>query len=354
MVAIVVGLFRHFQAEPGPVIEGEIDDGRLTEPTRLCTRGSDAPCRQASAVERFLAGSHLNVQASSAAGSGAQGAIALAIEDREGTRLRAKWRTESSAELTHEPINELAAHRLQAMLLDEADYVVPPAATRCFALDDYRSAIDSAAEPFEETGCVLGYLSYWLVGSKSLVEGREAGVFPTPAAGPRALGTGLFDAERFQADETYRRTFANLNLLTYLVANGDAHSGQFVYYEQPLHLFVVDSSMAFRVPENPRMLVREENLGETLLAPAIPAEVAERIRQLTPRLVQQLLVLDELRLANGTAERVAPSEPVETDAHVRRRGERIQLGLTSSEIGLLWNRVTELQRRLEDGDLGTF
>jgi len=332
-------------------VEGEVDDSLLTEPTRLCTTGSTAPCRPASEVERFLQSDQLTSRSAEALGTGAQGAISLAVESPNGTRLRTKWRTEHSAELTNEPINELAAHRLQALLLDEGDYVVPPAAAHCFPAEAYGQAIETERE---EPGCVLGYLSYWLVGSKSLGEGREEGIFPTPPLGPGAWDTQLFDAERFESDLAYRRAFALVNLLTFLTANGDAHSGQFVFYEDPLHLFVVDSSMAFRVPANPRMTLRDEDLGEHLLAPALPRRVAERIRELIPEQVQQLLVLAELRVVNGEAERVEPGEPFETDQHLRREGERLQLGLTSSEIGQLWNRVTELQRRLEDGDLGTF
>ena len=354
VVALVVAIVNHFHPEPSPTVEGEVDDDALTEPTRLCTEGSTAPCRRASAVERFLQQDQLVIHEAEALGSGAQGAVALALEGPEGTRLKAKWRTSRSAELTNEPINELAAHRLQTLFLDEPDYVVPPAAAHCFPLASYRAAIGAEAEPLEGTDCVLGFLSYWLGGSKSLGEGREAGLFPTPALGPGTWDTQLFDAERFEADAPYRRAFALVNLLTFLTANGDAHSGQFMFYEDPLHLFVVDSSMAFRVPVNPRMALRDEDLGKSLLAPAIPRRVAERLGELNPAVVQQLLVLAELRVANGAVERVEPGEPVETDQHVRRHGERLQLGLTSSEIGLLWNRVTEVQRRLADGSLGTF
>lgn len=352
VVAVVIGIVVGNQPEPGPSIEGEIDDGRLSEPTRLCTTDSTAPCRRSSSIERFMARDGHTIVSAEPVSAGAQGAIALALESSDGTRLRVKWRTQVSAELTNEPIGELAAHRLQALFLDEPDYVVPPAVAHCFALQPYRAAIDPDAEPLEEDGCVLGYLSYWLVGSTSLGEGREAGIFPTPPGGPAAWDTNLFDAERFERDPAYRRAFALANLVLFLTANGDAHAGQLMFYEQPLHLFVVDSSMAFRVPANPRMGLREEDLGADLLAPAIPARVAERIRGLTPADVQRLLVLDELTLPSGA--RVEPSEAFETDQHVRRSGDRLQVGLTSSEIGLLWNRVTELQRRLEDGDLGTF
>lgn len=353
-VAIAIGLTRHFRGEPGPQVEGEIDDAALSEPTRLCTAGSEAPCRSAAAIERFLGHEALVIAEAEAAAAGAQGAIALALEGPDGTRLRAKWRTEGSASLTNEPINELAAHRLQTLVLAPEDYVVPPAVARCWPLADYRAAVDPEAEPFEGTECVLGYLSYWLVGSTNLTEGREAGVFPSPPRGARAWDTHLYDPERFEAEPAYRRAFANVNLLTFLSANGDAHAGQFLFYEAPLHLFVVDSSMAFRVPTNPRMNLRAEDLGESLLAPSLPAAVAERARGLTPALVQQLLVLAEFRQAEGVLRPVAHSEPFDTQRHVRREGDRLQLGLTSAEVGPLWNRITELQRRLADGELGTF
>ncbi len=353
-VALVVGVVQHFRSEPAPDVEGEIDDSILTEPTRLCTTGSTARCRRASAIERFLDQEELTIRASEAVGEGAQGAIALALEGADGTVLRAKWRTQRSAELTNEPINELAAHRLQELVLDEGDFVVPPAAAHCFPLDAYRVNVDPTAEALEGIDCVLGYLSYWLGGAQSLGEGREAGLFPTPALGPGAWDSNLYDAERFETDVAYRRAFSLVNLLTFLTANGDAHSGQFMFYDDPLHLFVVDSSMSFRVLTNPRMAMRDEDLGANLLAPAIPRRVAERIRDLDPRQVQQLLVLDELKLSEGGAVRVELEEPFQTDQHLRLEGDRLQVGLTSSEIGRLWNRVTELQRRLEDGTLDVF
>lgn len=354
VVVIVVGIVDHFQVEPAPEVEGEIDGSILSEPTRLCTTGSTERCRRGSEVERFLDRNELTIRQAESVGAGAQGAIALALEGIDGTCLKAKWRTQSSAELTNEPINELAAHRLQQLVLDESDYVVPPAAAHCFPLDAYRASVDAEARPLEDMDCVLGYLSYWLGGSKSLAEGREEGLFPTPALGPSAWDSNLFDAERFEADVAYRRAFSLVNLLTFLTANGDAHAGQFMFYEEPLHLFIVDSSMSFRVPTNPRMALREEDLGANLLAPAIPRRVADRIRDLGPHQVQQLLVLEELKLTDGGAVRVEPDEPFQTDQHLRREGDRLQVGLTSSEIGRLWNRVTELQRRLEDGTLRVF
>ena len=349
-VGVVYWWFVH--RDRGPIIEGHIDEAQLSAPTRLCVHEDTHHCRDAVEVEAILKAPILTIQEAEATSGGMQGAISLAVENGEGTRLRTKWRSQQSASIVNEPTKELAAYRLQMLFLDPEDYVIPPVVSACFEVEHYRAEVDPEAEGLESTGCVFGFLAYWLVGAESIYDAREQGLLPMPED---ARDPQLYEARRFEeAGAGPRRNLALLNLVTHLVNNGDAHAGQFVLYTEPLHFFAIDNSIAFQSIANP-VMGQIQDLSE-LMVPALPADVAERIRGLRRADLDALARLEELArfTPGGPFEHVEPGALFDRRSRVRVDDGRIQVGLTADDLDDLWDRVEGVQRRLASGSLTTF
>ncbi|MAQ14928.1 MAG: hypothetical protein CMN30_09045 [Sandaracinus sp.] len=351
LLLVAIGFYWWFvMRDRGPVVEGEIDEPLLTEPTRLCVRGGRRPCRSVDSVEQVLSAPILTIEQAEATSGGMQGAISLAVEDGQGTRLRTKWRSHQSASIVNTPVKELAAYGLQALFLEPEDQVIPPVVGACFEVEHYRAEVDPAADALEGTDCVYGFLAYWLVGSATIYAAREDGLLPRPED---IRDPQLYSAERFRdADPATRRNLAILNLVTHLVNNGDAHAGQFVLYEEPLRLFVIDNSIAFQSIANP-VMTQIQDLSE-LMVPSIPADVADRLRGLQRADLDALASLEELARVGGAFEHVEPGEPIDPDERIRVTGDRIQAGLTTADLDDLWDRFEGVQERLASGALGTF
>ena len=279
--------------------------------------------------------------------------MSLAVEDAEGTRVRVKWRSQSDAGIVNGPARELAAYHVQALLLEQDDYVIPPVAGHCFDIDAYREMVDPTAEPLDDSRCVFGFLTYWLQDATRLFEARESGLLPTPEEGTYDPDPQLFLPERFAEGGAYRRALAVTNLITHLINNGDAHAGQFVLYTEPFHVFLIDSSIAFDSIANPRMMILQ-NLAE-MKVPAIPADVAERLRAIERTDLDALRVIEEHdRGEDGLYRPTAPGPGLDDDERFRVEGERVQLGLSDEAIEGVWERVEGVRELLESGELATF
>ncbi len=334
-----------------PPIEGHIDEAVLPE-LQLCARAVERPCRRVEDADRMVRSPRLAILAAEQTSGGNQGVIALALETSEGERFKAKWRSTASASLFSSPAKELAAYRLQALLLEPRDYVIPPVASHCFELGRYRDAVLETASPLQGTECVFGFLSYWLTEAITMPDARRAGLWPMPPDGVYDDDPQLYDSARFEADPVYRRNLAILNLITHLVNNRDAHAGQFVLYTEPWHAFLIDNSLAFETVPNPRTLFIQD-LSQ-LIVPASPADVAARIRALERRDLDVLLAIEEYALDDGELSKVEPGAPFATMEHLRRTDDRLQIGLDDADVAGLWIRVQGVRRALEDGTLGTF
>ena len=318
--------------EPGP------PKATPTRPTALCVR-DHAPCRSAAEIEARLGERPLEVLRSRPTPGGAQGARVLSLLSPDGEVIEAKWRPLSATTPTNDPAGEVLAYRLQALVLPPEDHVVPPAAVRC---------LDITGD-----GCELGVLSYWLSDAIPLREARRKQVLPTPPGGIWARDPGLYLPTRFRVDPTYRRAVAHLNLVAHLVGHGDAHAAQFVLYRDPLHLFLVDNSVAFGVPRNPQM----DDLQDLshMWVPAIPADTAARLRELEEADVRALAWTDSWERRDGVLRRIrADSIWGDPDARIRREGQRVQIGLSASDVEAVLERVEALERDLRDGTLGVF
>ena len=323
-----------------------------TRPARLCVGGVTSACRTPREVSERLAAAPIRVLRADPLPHGTQGGRILSLETRDGVVFGAKWRAWSMGSRSNAPVLEAAAAELQEMALDPHDYVVPPAEVRCLPSSVIRAIDADDAEPYSDTHCALSVLTYWLAGSIGLREAQRRGLLPDP---PRDVSGDpeLFSRERFDRDPRYRRNLANLNVMLYLTANGDAHAGQFVLYPEPLHVFAVDHSVAFGLDHRSAMRGRQDL--STLLVPAIPASTAARIRALRKPHIERLAVLASFEERGTRLVRTDPGAPIgDRDASLRTVGPHVQVGLTSSEVAVVQRRLRELQRRLETGELGTF
>jgi len=273
--------------------------------------------------------------------SGMQGAKVLTLRARGRwgeSVLRAKWRPQSTEDLINEPRKELAAYAVQKLFLDESALAVPPTVARCFPGAEYRRFDPSAKASLQGVDCVLGFLSYWLEGARTVSSARRTGLL-----GP---GSGIWDAQRFDRDASYRESVSNGNLLTYLIDHGDAHEEQFVLQPAPrgLRAFVVDNSIAFRSIKNPMLLLRQD--WSNIQVPTLPAKAIARLQRLTDVDFARLGNISELALVDGKLVVAHPSAPLVSDGTTMTwTGSRLRIGLTQGEIELVRSRTWELLRR---------
>lgn len=319
----------------------------VSEPKALCSTAHRGGCRSAEDVERRLASAELELLGATGSPGGTQGAYVLTLRDRrDGVVLRAKWRAEQASGLVNVPHRELGAYHVQKLFLEPREQVVPPTVVRCLPLDAYREHVDPEAAPTEGTRCVLGYLSYWLEEAISVDDARDEGMLSS--------GEGLYDPDRFERDEVYRASLADLNLLSHLCRHGDAHRGQFVFVSHGPHLvsYSVDHSIAFEAVPNPMLLFRKD--WSELQLPSLSAASVERLRAVSTEDLAALHTIAELERRDGM---LVPTEPTEAfgdgDDAFRMRGDRVQVGLKTGEIEGVAERIAELLARVERGELET-
>jgi hypothetical protein len=325
----------------------------LTPPTVLCTEtASPRSCNRAEHVEAWLRDPRLEIVGSAPTPGGQQGAmvLTLALTDHSSHEVfRAKWRALDSESMTNDPRKELGAYAVQKLFLEPHEYVVPPTSGHCFALDHYRAKVDGKAPAsFEEEGvrCVFGILSYWLEEAEDLEGAQEKG---------RWGKSGILDPELFRRDLGYRRSLADLNLLTYLVRHGDAHDKQFlITKERPSpRLYSVDNSITFQAIKNPMLLFRED--WSLIRVPALSAQSVARLKQLGADDWSRLGLIEQYQKRDGQLVAAAHDPPIgPPDAGVRWVGLGLQIGLTESEIQGVRQRFVDLSNQIEAGKLRTF
>jgi hypothetical protein len=323
----------------------------LSSPAHLCTEtSSPGTCRPAEEVLRWFRSSELQIVEAVDTPGGTQDAqvLTLAVPGRQGRQiLRAKWRALASGGLFSDPRKELGAFAVQTLFLEPEEYVIPPTAGHCFPLAEYRDLVDDdAMTSFEGVSCVYGILSYWLPDVRDLEDADKEGLLQSDT---------LLDAALLEREPAFRRSVANLNIVTYLVRHGDAHNEQFLLARGPdaPHVYVVDNSIAFESIKNPMLLFRED--WSTLRVRSLPEKSAARLRQLDQRNVASLAVIEQ---ATATSGGLAPSRPEaphgDLSEGVRWNGKELQVGLTRTEIEGVWVRLQNLVRRLESQEIGTF
>jgi hypothetical protein len=301
----------------------------------LCFSGpASRSCRTHEEVESWLHDPGLRILGCADTAQGIQGAKVLTLSAPTALGsvvFRAKWRAYATRNPMSDPRKELGAYAVQSLFLTPDEFVVPPTAGHCFELLHYRATVQAnATATMRGTQCVYGVLSYWLEDAWSTDVANDEGILESE--------DNAFDERLFNTSASYRRSAANVNILTYLIDHGDSHKRQFVLRggQQTLWLYEVDNSVAFGTHTNPEV----EQDWSQLLVPALPRASIERLKRADP---DDLAVIEQYENVAGllrVTRRTAPGP--ERDAGLRYHRGQLQIGLTRSEIRGVAARRTAL------------
>ena len=257
-----------------------------------------------------------------------------ALSYPDSTMLVSKWAPAPPGGETFNnvPRFEIAAYEIQKLFLDESEFVVPPTVPRVLPLSWYRELAPHVGATFRDTRSVLVVMQYWLF---------------------NVTNEDVWDRDRFEADTAYARHFGNFNILTYLIRHSDENTGNYLIsiIEDNPRVFSVDNGVAFSSQHGDRGY-----RWRRLRVDRLPAATIERLRGVSLNdLAQQLGTLAEFRIEpDGSLTRVFPGENLDPGRGIRREGDRIQIGLTRSEIYAIHDRIQRLLSDVDDGDIELF
>lgn len=287
-------------------------------------------------MEQRLEQEEFTIASAEPAGGGIMGAKKLELVfPTEPAEIAAKWKTAPSGAdgWNNSPRREIGAYVVQRLFLDPEDQVVPPVAARCVPLDVYRVVEADPSPTLEGTSCVYGALSAWL----------DNVMVPEKA----------FDRERFTRDARYDFSFANANLLAYLIAHRDVRPGNFLISTDPANpqLFSVDNGIAFGgVLYN--FFVHH---FDEIRVRGLPKQSIDRLRRVTRHDLDALGVLGQLEVDGaGVLRNVEPTANVAPDEGTRLSPGHVQFGLTTDEIDGIEERLRDLLERIDAGELDVF
>ncbi|HIG69125.1 MAG: hypothetical protein ABGX04_09485 [Myxococcales bacterium] len=233
--------------------------------------------------------------------------------------------------VNNSPRKELAAFAVQSFFLDPQDYVVPLSIPVCVSLDVYRVHFPKARTTLEGSNCVLGLLSVWLLDV----------TIPEP----------LLDNDRFSRDPAYSYYMSNFNLLTYLIKHHDGRKGNFLASkdESRPQVFAIDNGVAFGgifynwfVPN-----------WNDIRVPALRRGSIDRLRNITEEdLRRELSVVAEMRLDDqGVYRLVDDGNALSSQRGIRIKDSTVQFGLTDDEIEDIWERIEDLIKNVDEGNI---
>ena len=226
---------------------------------------------------------------------------------------------------------------------------MPPTAGHCFPLDEYRKVVDSTASatfPQQGVSCVYGILGYWLENVDKPKDAQEEGVWAK---------NDILDEQVFEKNGAYRKSVADLNLLTYLIRHGDAHDEQFLITKdrQSPRVYSVDNSIAFQSIKNPMLIFRED--WSFIQVPAVSKNSVERLGAVSRDRWASLEVIEQYERRGSELVAVAPTGVIgPRDAGLRWFGVGLQIGLTEGEIAGVRDRLKDLLGDVKSGDVKTF
>jgi hypothetical protein len=287
-------------------------------------------------AERLLARAPMKLLSIEPTAAGVAGAYKGEVAFRgDGRRAQVKWKR-VPGDLdgwNNNPRKELATYAVQGWFLAPRDYVVPTIVLRCVPLAAYRRLDPQATATIEGTRCVLGTLSPWLRN----VEVPEV----------------LYDPARFAADTDYAYHLANFNVLAYLVEHRDGRPGNILVADDDdnRRVFAVDNGISFGGLIHNFLTTN----WDVIRVPAIPLEDVARLRALDPAALESLAVLVDLRAdAKGILRPGPLGPPLDAERGVRLARGRVQMGLTTEEIGGVRRRIAALLKQVDDGTLKVF
>jgi hypothetical protein len=244
-------------------------------------------------------------------------------------RIKVRRAARHAQAFNNEPRYELAAYRLQKLLFDPRDEVVPPTALRSMRLEEFRALDPGAVETFGGTDASLFIVQCWLKGVK-----------PHPLE---------IDGTRLEADPAYTRAISNLNVLTYLVEHKDANLGNVMLAEADgsVRAWAIDNGVAFGSDES--------DLGafwKRLRVPVIDSALHARLKRIDrSTLERELGVVAEFILVDGNWLPRPAAGNLGPRSGVRRKDDVLQLGLTRKEIADVHRRLDALLDRVRSGSV---
>jgi hypothetical protein len=294
----------------------------------------DANIRQPIAdLEQLLAAEPLVIAQAEISRPKAKGDITLRaiVTFGEAAPLRVKLRkAERGAEtFNNVPRYDLAAYELQKLFLDPHEYVVPPTALRMVPLADFAKYSPGVMRTFSAADQVLAVVQYWLNDIKVVAD--------------------VYSPERFAADPAYARHIGQLNVLTYLIRHRDSNLGNFLLgtAEVGARVFSIDHGVAFASVESDR-----GKIWQDMRVDRLPADTVERLRRVTPQLLTERLgVLAQWQLEGRSYVPVTKDGNLSEHRGVRSKGNKLQMGLTKSEILSLHRQLTKLLERIDRGEI---
>lgn len=233
----------------------------------------------------------------------------------------------------NEPRYELAAYRLQAMFLDEENYVVPPQVLRSMPVEAYREYAPARTPTLRGTRSVLFLLSYWI---------QDLAVDTVDP----------FDEVTFEYDDTFARHFANTNVLTHIIDHKDGNHGNVLVSMNSMNrrVFAVDNDVAFRSQVSDR-----GDRWRQLHVDRLPARTVERLREISlADLERELGVVAEFRIVDDHLVPTGLGPNLGANRGVRIEDDRVQFGLTAREIRDVASNIERLLRDVDRGRLQTF
>jgi hypothetical protein len=282
------------------------------------------------ALERQLAAEPFSIVAAEISRPKAKGDITLkadvSFSGNPPYRVKLRRAEPGAEDFNNRPRYDLAAYELQKLILDPAEYVVPPTALRTVPVAELLPFAPEARPTFRGSDEVLVVLQYWLQEVKVVAD--------------------AYDPALFSSDPGYARHIGQLNVLTYLIEHGDANLGNFLASraEHAPRVFSVDNGVAFAHNESDR-----SDVWKYLRVPSLPADTVSRLRSITQdTLQQQLGVLAQWRLDGGRWIAEPPGKNLAPQRGVRQKDGVVQMGLTKSEIAQVDRRRMQLLRQVDE------
>jgi hypothetical protein len=227
------------------------------------------------------------------------------------------------------PRYDLAAYELQKLFLDPVEYVVPPTVLRMLPRTEFLKYSPDVERTFRQADQVLGVIQYWLNDILVLAD--------------------VYDPARFAADPVYARHIGQLNILTFLIEHQDSNAGNFLIgkADKGARVFSIDNGVAFASAGSDR-----GELWRRMRVNRLPADAIERLRGITPQLLQERLgVVAQWQLQGQGFVPVARGPSLSSSRGVRQKGDQLQMGLTTSEITQLQRRLKELLKQVDGGKI---
>lgn len=287
-------------------------------------------------IEKMLAADDFTIVSAEISRPKAKGDITLKADVSFGGQppIRVKLRkAEPGADsYNNVPRYDMAAYELQKLFLDPAEYVVPPTALRFVPLAEFRKYSPDVERTFPVAEQVLAVMQYWLQDIKVVAD--------------------VYDPAMFDSDPVYARHIGQLNILTDIIDHADSNVGNFLISKTTpgARVFSIDHGVAFASEESDR-----GKLWIKLRVNRLPADTVERLRKITPAMLQDSLgVVAQWQLKDGTYVPSPKGENLAPNQGVRREGAILQMGLKKSEISKLARALESLLKQVDSGDVKTF